>query len=368
MTAEAVVRQIGPLPIGRDIVVAKGKDTPRRGGGFRFTVSWEKCRFDILNRRPNAALVYQRYNPGHFADFTSLRAYQSQDGGRDRAIGDAEQLWLNSVSLEWFAQLCRAALLPPHLLEALHARRASELSAGCRALVVQSAGRATVGLAQAAPYENAGWAFHQTYGFPILPAASLKGLALHFLLEEWGWDVDTAGKPREKGRGRRRLDGIPAFNTVSWQALCAHDAGQRARLPAEPRAQHLADMLFGTAEEGEGAITFLDGWPVAAVGWFEVDVLTSHHHEYYGAESGVKPADTDSPNPHCFLVLRPGTQFRLHIGLTRCASILSKAQRDALLDAADVIVVNALSGWGIGGKTAAGYGRMRKPATDGSQP
>ena len=88
---------------------------------------------------------------------------------------------------------------------------------------------------------------------------------------------------------------------------------------------------------------------------FAVDVLTVHQKSYYGQDKergGIAgqrwPNDYDSPNPVGFISIRPGTRFLL--------ALSGEGEWPAL---ARDLLSEAISAWGVGGKTSAGYGHIR---------
>ena len=87
---------------------------------------------------------------------------------------------------------------------------------------------------------------------------------------------------------------------------------------------------------------------------FLADVLTVHHANYYQGKGRAN--DYESPNPVGFLSVRPGTEFLLAVELAPG----EKAEYDPWVDFAHKMLIEALGDWGIGSKTAAGYGRLEK--------
>lgn len=162
-------------------------------------------------------------------------------------------------------------------------------------------GRMVVGLGSESLIET-GMTLHKTYGVPYIPGSALKGLVSHFAANE------LADIGRESAAFR---------------------------------------YLFGETEEA-GNVTFFDAlykpnsgrggkalWP---------DVMTVHHADYYG--SGKKPpADWDSPNP---VPLLSATGEYL---------IALKGEEAWVRLVMDILKI-ALMEYGIGGKTAAGYGHL----------
>jgi len=168
-------------------------------------------------------------------------------------------------------------------------------------------GRMVIGLGTEALAET-GIELEHTWGVPMIPGSAMKGLA-----------ASTAHRY-----------GGPAW----YQASPDHDAGEDARL------------MFGNTESA-GYVIFHDAW------WnpegqqklpLDLDIMTVHHSAYYG-DGTAPPSDTDEPNPVSFLTAH-GTYLVALSGprtwVERAAEWLELGLREE----------------GIGGKTAAGYGRM----------
>lgn len=114
------------------------------------------------------------------------------------------------------------------------------------------------------------------------------------------------------------------------------------------------EILFGkTGERPEdsdaGYVIFHDAWwvPGSAETPLAQEIVTVHHPEYYKSAGAQEATDFDSPVPNAQIAIRGGFLFAVE-----CAS-------HAWADFARDVLARALSDWGIGGKTAAGYGRFR---------
>ncbi|MBE3584338.1 MAG: type III-B CRISPR module RAMP protein Cmr6 [Limnochordaceae bacterium] len=176
--------------------------------------------------------------------------------------------------------------------------------------MVRVAGRAVPGLGVESSLET-GLTLHHTYGTPIILGSALKGLAAHYCNQVWG-----VAQPEFKKNGS-------AFTTI-----------------------------FGTTEDS-GHIIFADAWvtPDSLAGSLVLDVMTVHHPDYYQPAEPLPPSDFDDPNPIAFLSIRG--KFQLFV---KCDVPGLEGDRWARL--AMDLLLEALDRWGIGGKTAAGYGRM----------
>lgn len=155
-------------------------------------------------------------------------------------------------------------------------------------------------------------ALHRTYGVPYIPGSALKGLAAaaaHKFLVDDKWKKASAGS--EIGESHR--------------------------------------LMFGDTESS-GYVTFHDAlWIPEGHGLpLDLDVMTVHHPDYYQGKENAPPADWDSPNPVSFVSARG-------------KYLLAVTGPEEWAGAALEILAEALERDGIGGKTAAGYGRMKVP-------
>ena len=173
--------------------------------------------------------------------------------------------------------------------------------------------RLAVGLGNNANAHQVGLSLHGTYGWPVIPGSSLKGLAL------------------------------------AW-----------ARSSSEAKPDDV-ERVFGTTKHA-GSVRFLDAFPAGRPVAVEADVLTPHVKPYYDsmadsrARSLVSPAEYHNPVPVTFLTVRG----------TYAVDLYGPDQDDLKL----------VAGWlrqagdelGAGAKTAAGYGYLIvEPAPGGPE-
>ncbi len=191
--------------------------------------------------------------------------------------------------------------------------------------VVPAVGRVLVGAGQKGPAEF-GITLHHTWGVPVLPGSSLKGIAASA--------ADRFLRADKPGMWERRPNAA------------------EVRPGAAPNAY---DALFGDVEE-VGAVVFHDAWyiPTAGDNGLHRDVLTVHHPEYY--QQGKEYSETEGPNPVPF-VSAAGTflvTLELHPSLdpTTHGAWLQHAWESLRL---------GLEHLGVGAKTNAGYGRVLLP-------
>lgn len=182
--------------------------------------------------------------------------------------------------------------------------------AGAETARLKTDGRLIAGLGIESVLET-GLRLHHTYGTPMIPGSSIKGVTAHYCAEVWG----------EKDE--------------------------------QFRAGGAAYKVFFGEQEDKGFLTFHDAWmlPASLSNGLVEDVMTPHYGSYY--MNGAVPADTMNPNPVAFLSVQgvflvavegedrsqKGKQWA-QVGMTLCRE--------------------ALGEWGVGGKTRAGYGRLVK--------
>lgn len=258
----------------------------------------------------------------------------------------------NNRSL-WLDKLAQLAVSPDYA-RSYERWKASFSSAGDRLAEVTLSSRLLIGHGNASG-ADVGLTVHHTWGVPVIPGSALKGLLAHYVDAIYG-PADPGKKPWEQqGDERVRAD----YQGVTWN---------RRRIERGPGKVYRA--LFGAPEASEdaamrandiaagaaaGRVTFHDALYVPdSIGQnrpFVCDVLTPHQQGkpdqlgYYDSSGAVYPNDYTSPIPVAFLTVRP-----------KCRFLLALSGRSEWTELAAQILSDALANWGIGGKTAAGYG------------
>jgi CRISPR/Cas system CMR subunit Cmr6 (Cas7 group RAMP superfamily) len=172
--------------------------------------------------------------------------------------------------------------------------------------------RLAVGLGNRANPHEIGMSLHGTYGWPIIPGSSLKGL------------------------------------TATW---AAHAVGTTS--PDYPR-------VFGSADR-RGSVHFLDAIPAGERVNVVLDVLTPHHQPYYASTAGKSvsepkpPAEHHNPVPVHFLTVIGAFDLVL---FGRVADEVMLAAR-WLIEAGDEL--------GAGAKTTSGYGYLKIHRVDSGE-
>lgn len=175
---------------------------------------------------------------------------------------------------------------------------------GVRPRPMKINGRLAIGLGRASVIET-GVTLHHTYGVPVIPGSSLKGLASTYA------DQYLANTLWKKGKE-------------------AHDA------------------LFGTTKTA-GVVTFFDALPLPGQSQLlRPDVITVHHPDYYQGQN-TPPADWDSPNPIPFLTVTG----------TFLVALQPAPGAAGWEEMAYGILGQAAAELGAGAKTSSGYGRFR---------
>ncbi|MFP2904306.1 type III-B CRISPR module RAMP protein Cmr6 [Pyxidicoccus sp. 3LFB2] len=271
--------------------------------------------------------------PGHaglaYARWAPLAVVLKE--GKDKGA-QARDVWLDGVTR------CRE---PEHYALAYGRWLRSLQGPDTLCFTVRALGRVLVGHGNPSPTE-VGLTLHHTWGVPVLPGSALKGLTAGYVEAVYGPDPGREESEREPFRG------------VTWEG---------SRMVRGPGAVYR--RLFGApdvdgpgeASASQGEVLFHDAlWVPAGPGagpMLARDVLTVHQRRYYESAGKEWPVDFDDPNPVPFLTVAPGGRFLVSLGVAPDA----RGGR-ALLERAARYLTSALAEWGLGGKTAAGYGRF----------
>ncbi len=230
--------------------------------------------------------------------------------------------------------------------------------------------------------ENAGLCLDR-FGIPYIPGSAVKGCARRMAIQElfeartsgnspdsslaemltqiaivFGWG-EQDWNPQKKN-GVFISDFVYAIGSEKWDVISQRVASQfvsKGIFEKEPK--HFKD--FGAFA---GTVSFLPAYPV----YFdltdfklmclqnnilkdvviEVDVVTCHHTQYYNGELNIA-SDDEEPNPVKFPAIAAGHLFAFPI------FSLKNATQESL-KAARKWLSEGLKNFGIGAKTAAGYG------------
>ncbi|VVM05377.1 type III-B CRISPR module RAMP protein Cmr6 [Methylacidimicrobium tartarophylax] len=212
--------------------------------------------------------------------------------------------------------------------------------------------------------ENAGLCLDR-FGLPYIPGSAIKGCArraaIHKLLKEsakekavllgiialaFGWREGdwSAGDPDDVSSdfayGCQGED-WEAIRETTAQRLCER-LGRRPQ-PGRPASEALPNFA--------GTVRFLPAYVHSLPRKdLELDVVTCHHPEYYSGDEKMDVAlDCEDPNPVSFCAVAPDAVFAFPVqAVPRGGEDLGATARDWLKA--------GLEEFGIGAKTAAGYG------------
>ena len=207
--------------------------------------------------------------------------------------------------------------------------------------------RLLVHLGRASVLENVGLCADRTTGLPWIPGTALKGvLSTWALWEGYFGRAGTLGEiqmpPKPGGRPGETLS-----LTRAWVATNGPDRSD------------LASRIFGddspTGSERAGGVVFVGGFPDSCPK-LGLDIVNPHYDEDRDPRTGsvVTVRDKRNLTSNIFLALEPGTVwhfvFYLRPGGSAHAALLCRTER---------WLKKALTGLGVGAKTAAGFGRFR---------
>jgi CRISPR-associated protein Cmr6 len=197
---------------------------------------------------------------------------------------------------------------------------------------------------------DVGLTVQHTWGVPMIPGSALAGVLAGYVHEQLAGGGRAADPVRARWRGPRYEKGVVVeapgelYGCLFGVPEIAGDRARgRERNPGAAGRVTFCDALWvpGEGEGNGGSRPFAE------------DVLTVHHRDYYGGEGAVPPTDHDDPNPVSFLGVGKGVRFLL--------ALCGPAEWTAV---AMSLLLDALAWRGVGGKTSAGYGRLRAVADD----
>ncbi len=333
-------------------------------------LAWKKC--------DNFSLALQRLLPYQDEQFTEI---------------DKKNLWKDLVSL---ADRLRAQGAASHgwqrQQELINTLKTLKNISGLElwARTAKTGARLSIGFGNTTPLET-GLTLHRLYGVPYLPGTALKGICRSWALAELAAkfgiprlqpeDINNLHESKPKkltplelleklilfpGAGKscqvlqKELKKIKEEMQKVWQKIQTlpylQDYPQGDLLSGKPGAffdvwEEEASchyrQIFGS-QECRGEVCFYDAFPQVQGQLFELDIINVHYQQYYSDPEHNPPADYYSPVPNYFLTVAPGVTFQL----------LLTSQDKELLEIAGQWLTRALGEFGLGAKTALGYGEM----------
>lgn len=280
--------------------------------------------------------------PGFPAEHVGLAYAQWAPTAEDGKVPDNQRTgWLNSLA---------AARVPSDYRNFFDLWKGSFDKSGDRTFELLLASRLLVGHGNASA-TDVGLTVHHTWGVPMVPGPTLKGLLAHYVDAVHGPGNPDRNPWEQEAQELARVD----FQGVVWHGRRIHRGPGRIYrlLFGAPDAEEDPAMLEHGLEAGAsaGIVVFHDALYVPGSAPddtpFAVDVLTVHQKRYYDTSGKFWPNDYDDPNPVAFLTVRPGT--RMLFALSGPSGWTELAER---------LLRDALEKWGVGGKTSSGYGRF----------
>ncbi len=164
-----------------------------------------------------------------------------------------------------------------------------------------------IGMGNAHPMEN-GFTFDHTQGLPFIPGSTIKGI----------WKASQQLNENQQ----------TSETKVEKRATQEKNKGEKS-----------------TTEKKVDDFIFLDAIPLSVK--MKIDIMTPHYQPYYS--SGDPPGDYYNPIPIHFVAVSKGSKFLW--------GLISRTKRSH--EEPVRLIKDWLSTFGIGGKTAVGYGRIR---------
>lgn len=272
----------------------------------------------------NFGLYFQKFGKYSEADRGSRLGTQ-----QTWKIGKQEYEWsLVKNQIKQYAKkidLTRKTLEKKHLYQQEYLAAVDELSSqtsNTMELTAVTSTRFLTGIGETTPTE-VGMVFERNTGLPFIPASSIKG-ALRY-----AYCVNFARNNPDKVTGGESVEEIDVVGLVE---------------------------LFGsldTQNSFRGGVSFLDAFTEQPPMMIE-DIMNPHHGNYYQGKNAEGPVETEAPIPIKFLALEKGTVFKFRGFFFNENAV---AYRKELMDA----FVTALMEFGLGARTATGYGRFENP-------
>lgn len=249
------------------------------------------------------------------------------------------------------------------------------------------------------PTLESGLNLHHLYGFPYIPGSAVKGVVHHTAEMEVMdlLDVDLVGDtlPPEKIEAINNAVDQLRLIRILFGSIHLEQAQNKAGKPIGPECpqsflkklrKHISQYEDTTQEiwkklnkkidevldDHTGAmLRFYDAVPGVNEydDLLQPDIVNCHYSDYYSTEGKMPPSDDQSPIPVTFLAVKPGTEFifsyRIEgwpVAETRDEDekyrnkVLLDSREEDLLKKVQKWLEKALGEWGIGAKTAAGYG------------
>lgn len=246
------------------------------------------------------------------------------------------------------------------------------------------------------PSLEAGLTLHPLLGFPYIPGTAVKGL-LHHIAEMQAMESGLKNVLEADFRNCPHEDILKNFQHLNMVRLLFGSIhleqmqsgnnkipngpitpknvlkGLKDTLNNQKETLHkgwksIRDQVNLLLEDHTGGLlTFYDAVPsLAQKELLQVDIINCHYGDYYRDYSKPEeihpPSDDQQPVPVTFLAVSPGVEFHFAYSLKKLDLISlnyveePKNYKEQIKRRVDGWVRLGLSEWGVGAKTAAGYG------------
>jgi len=179
-------------------------------------------------------------------------------------------------------------------------------------LILKTDEKLIIGLGSVSVYETS-LTLHHTYGVPYIPGSAVKGSFRSYLIEKH-------------------------FHNNEEKAM----------------EENWFKKIFGS-EENQGKVIFFDAFAISDLRIFQ-DIINPHYPKYYSGET--YPTDDQSPVPIPFLVVKG--KFKFIFGVKDNFEVNIKGNKKNVLEFVKENLECSLKEFGIGAKTALGYGYFGK--------
>lgn len=193
----------------------------------------------------------------------------------------------------------------------------------CESMEVQNSWRLAIGIGSASVYETS-ITLHHIYGLPFIPAQSIKGSLRSYIIHKYFEKELFSEKYKDK---YSKFEDEVLYKTP-WFV-----------------------EIFGSNDK-QGKVIFFDAFTKESE--IKVDIMNNHYQKYYNGSEA--PTDTQNPNPVNFMTLK-NAKFQITIATKENIKINEGLFKDEdILALVKKELSNALEVFGIGAKTAVGYG------------
>ena len=195
---------------------------------------------------------------------------------------------------------------------------------------------------------NAGCSLDRLTGLPIIPGSAIKGVARHAALDTLKSEIRE-----DKPAYLAKIALVFGWTSADWM-----DQSDFAWAAADALTETISIIerqLGAFPKDFAGAIAFFSAMPRNPLNHdLELDIVTSHHRDYYSECIDVA-LDNEQPNPVVFPAVATGHVFGFALA-PLCRTTQIGPMLPALLDCARQWLISGIETYGLGAKTAAGYG------------